>query len=315
MFSYLSDSAFGLGDQARGLLPGVDCPDHANFLPLTIFDQGSEKNIKERPNALCVFEHNAGIPIRRHRMEESTERANGGLADNILIVRTIITEYNYDYIFDFVFHANGILEARVYATGYIMGQWYYSGEDPFGFKVFPNLIGSIHHHLFNFKVDMDIGGTSNRYDTLDFTVNDEEWPWLSVLKPSSNASSSEGKIQQLSFTRTPKRTEKEAVYHYNFDRPKYHIFYNDQKKNDFGTHRAYRLDAVGFSKQILPSGHPAVRSRKWVENQLAVTLRKENETRSSSIFSMYDGDDPTVDFGKYIDDNDAIEDEVSVLRD
>ena len=41
-------------------------------------------------------------------------------------------------------------------------------------------------------------------------------------------------------------------------------------------------------------------------------MRKEEEARSSSIFSMYDADDPVVNFDDYIKDNDSIIDKVSL---
>ncbi|KAL8585057.1 hypothetical protein ACOMHN_013074 [Nucella lapillus] len=311
MFSHLSDSAFGLGDNAKPLVPGVDCPDHARFLPTWIFsDSGGSSRAKELTNAVCVFEHNSGVPLRRHSSPTTGDQQHyGGVVDHCLVVRAIIVEFNYDYILDFVFHNNGALETRVYATGYIMPQWFYYAEDPFGFQVKENVVGSVHHHLFHFKVDLDIGGVSNRYETLDFDIDDRDWPWLSSLKTSatsSSSSSSSRSFQQISFKHHVRQTEKDAVYHYNFDQPKYHIFYNDKKKNKLGNVRAYRLVGRGFSKQLLPSGHPAVRSRRWADYCMAVTTRKDREMKSSSIFSMYDAVDPVVDFQEFLDDDDSI---------
>ena len=42
-----------------------------------------------------------------------------------------------------------------------MSQWFHYGEDPFGFKVHETAVGSIHHHLFHLKLDLDIGGRNN----------------------------------------------------------------------------------------------------------------------------------------------------------
>ncbi|XP_076444192.1 putative amine oxidase [copper-containing] isoform X2 [Babylonia areolata] len=327
MLSHLSDSAFGLGNNAKPLVPGVDCPEHAQFFSTWIFSHTESSSYsKEATNSICVFEHNSGVPLRRHSSGAQQGREGpyyGGLVDHVLIVRAIIVEYNYDYVFDFVFHANGALETKVYATGYIMAQWFHYGEDPFGFQVQQGVVGSVHHHLFHFKVDMDVGGASNRYETLDLAVDDRDWPWLSALKPSatssspssssssssssySESSSSARSFQQISFKHHVRKTEKDALYHYNFDRPKYHVFYNNEKKNKFGNVRAYRLEARGFSKQLLPSAHPALRSRKWADHCMAVTEHKDKEMKSSSIFSMYDADDPVVDFDDFIADDDSI---------
>ena len=68
----------------------------------------------------------------------------------------------------------GAIEARAISTGYILSTFYRPEEAPYGFRLDENINGNIHHHMFHFKADLDIGGTSNRYETLDMseeTVN------------------------------------------------------------------------------------------------------------------------------------------------
>ena len=68
MFAHLSDSAFGLGDNTMRLVPGVDCPEHAAFLSTWVYKgRANPPRVEELPNTLCVFEHDAEVPIRRHR--------------------------------------------------------------------------------------------------------------------------------------------------------------------------------------------------------------------------------------------------------
>ncbi|GFS11561.1 amine oxidase [Elysia marginata] len=161
-YAHLSDSAFGLGDKAYGLVPGVDCPDHATFLSVPVYNKTKNGPITH-PNTFCVFEHNNGVPLRRHRSDDAANGRNyGGLVDRVLIVRTVLVEYNYDYIFDIVFHLNGAVEVTSHATGYVMSQHYSTAEKPFGFRIHEDAVGSIHHHLMNFKIDLDILGTENR---------------------------------------------------------------------------------------------------------------------------------------------------------
>ena len=61
-------------------------------------------------------------------------RKYGGLVDRVLIYRSVITEFNYDYIFDMIFHQNGAMEMKTYATGYLLTQAYFNTEKPFGFR-------------------------------------------------------------------------------------------------------------------------------------------------------------------------------------
>ncbi|CAG5126831.1 unnamed protein product, partial [Candidula unifasciata] len=303
-YSHLSDSAFGLGNKASGLVPGVDCPEHATFLPQTIYKM-EQNGPKILPNAFCLFEHNTGVPLRRHKSSDRDNGRNyGGLVDRVLILRTIIVEYNYDYIFDLIFHQNGATEIKTYATGYILAQKFHSGETPFGFRIHENIVGSIHHHLLNYKIDLDIQGQSNRYATLNFLTDERPWPWYK---------NGEQSFHQISFQHQVKRSEQEAVLRYNFSTPKYHIVYNEKERNKFGNHRAYRIATTGFTKQILPDDSPVLNSRRWSQYQMSVSRRKDKEESSSSIFSMFDGENPVVDIDRYLQDNEDIIDQDLVL--
>ncbi|GFN80624.1 amine oxidase [Plakobranchus ocellatus] len=275
-YAHLSDSAFGLGDKAYGLMPGVDCPEHATFLPVTVYNQ-TRNGPKVHPNAFCIFEHNNGVPLRRHRSDDPANGRNfGGLVDRVLIVRTVLVEYNYDYIFDIVFHLNGAIEITSHATGYVMSQHYRTAEKPFGF----------------------------RYKTLDFITDKRRWPWLH---------DGQRELEQIAFSENLKQTENEALLHYNFSQPKYHLVFNNAQRNKFGHHRAYRILSNGFSSQILPDDSVVLKSRAWSKYQMMVTERKEKEETSSSIFSMFDGASPHVNIEKYLSDNGSIVDKDLVL--
>lgn len=58
--------------------------------------------------AMCVFEQNTGVPLRRHLSYSRDQGAfYGGMSDSVLIFRSILTIVNYDYVMDFVFHQVG----------------------------------------------------------------------------------------------------------------------------------------------------------------------------------------------------------------
>ena len=58
---------------------------------------------------------------------------------------------------------------RTMTTGYILTTFHRPDEAPYGFRLDEHMDGNIHHHMFHFKADLDIGGTSNRYETLDIS--------------------------------------------------------------------------------------------------------------------------------------------------
>ena len=70
-----------------------------------------------------------------------------------------------------------------------------------------------------------------RYKTLDFTTDKRSWPWLH---------SGQTQLEQIAFRESLRQSELDAVLHYNFSQPKYHVVFNNDKRNKFGHHRAYR---------------------------------------------------------------------------
>ena len=304
MFANVIDSIALMGAQAKGMVPGMDCPAHATFIPAFHVVESSE-DLAFINNALCIFEQDTGMPIRRHNgFDFSQGMFYEGSPNTVLILRTMITVANYDYIMDFVFYQNGVLETKVISTGYILATPFSNEEKPFGAQVHRYISGNIHHHMFHFKSDLDINGMNNRYDTLDLTTT--QTPNNFNVNP--NAKQTQARFDYLS-----KSTEKAAAYKYNFDTPKYHIFYSNSTRNEFGNPKAYRVAMRGMSKQILPEGvgmEPAV---SWMRYQMAVTKRKEDERASSSVYAAFDARNPVVNFQSFIDDNESLVDEVSIV--
>ena len=243
-YSDIIDSISMLGLRSRTLVSGADCPAHATYLSATFWaDSSDEASVTDR--AFCVFEHNTETPLRRHHTRTIYEgnKFYEGMQDVVFIVRTIMTVANYDYILDFIFHQNGAIEVKIISTGYILTSFSMPQESNYGFRLRDTIIGNIHHHIFHLKVDMDIKGTSNRYETLDI-VPDEVDNSLWASTPNAH-------YHQTSLEKTLVRSEKDATLKYNFETPKYLTFYNDENRSSYGVPRAYRLLMRGMSKQVI----------------------------------------------------------------
>ena len=63
---------------------------------------------------------------------------------------------------------------------------------------------------------------------------------------------------------------------------------------------------------MITKGEGQERAVPWARYQMAVTKHKETERRSSSVFAIWDGAEPVVNFQSFIDDNESIEDVVSM---
>ncbi|XP_069138608.1 putative amine oxidase [copper-containing] [Argopecten irradians] len=294
------DSCTLLGIQDKGLVPGVDCPLHATFMDTSFVLESSKEPVTFK-NSFCLFEQNTGYPLRRHQAYAAGYGGfYEGMPNAVLTLRTVFSVVNYDYVIDFFFYQNGVIEVRSMSTGYIFPNFHTPEEDPYGARIHDELHGNLHTHLFNFKVDMDIKGTSNRFATWDIT---------STTTPNDYSAKQNARYHMTKFTREVKATERDGAYKFNFETPKYLLFYNEQEKNAFGNPKAYRLVNKGMVKQLFSQGEGNEPAASWSRYQVAVTKYKESERRSSSGYAYSDSSDPVVQFQSFIDDDESIQDE------
>lgn len=282
---------------SRALVRGGDCPDSATLIPYSVWNQNGEEP-GQYDSGFCMFEHNNNYPLRRHLTYPRPYGFYGGMLDSVLTLRSIIVVANYDYVVDFIFHQNGALEVRLMSTGYIQGNFYREIERKYGVRLEETLTGNLHHHIFHIKADLDVSGTSNRYETLNIVPEDTKLSWDSSRN-----------FSQAMFVPDLKRTELEALYKYDINKPKYHIVHNNDVKNKWGERKAYSIHLSGMSRTLMPEGlynEPVI---SWARNQMAVTQRKESEFLSSSNYGMYDTLNPVVDFSKFYEDNETIVDQ------
>lgn len=152
------DSSIGIGRFAHELTRGVDCPYEATYLDTYRYID-APKPMRYR-NSICVFEHNMGQPLRRH-FADFFHNSYGGMVNSALVFRTITAIGNYDYMWDFIFYQSGSVEAKVHATGYISSSYMVDGSQKYGHQVADKVLGNIHTHFINFKVDLDVAGECN----------------------------------------------------------------------------------------------------------------------------------------------------------
>lgn len=149
------DTSIGIGRFAHELVRGVDCPYEATYIDTYRYIDVPHP-IRFR-NSICVFEHNMGQPLRRH-FSDFYHHSYGGMVNSALVFRTITAIGNYDYMWDFIFYQSGSVEAKVHATGYISSSYLVDGNLKHGHQVADKVLGNIHTHFINFKVDMDVSG-------------------------------------------------------------------------------------------------------------------------------------------------------------
>ncbi|XP_036123699.1 retina-specific copper amine oxidase isoform X2 [Molossus molossus] len=259
MTRYL-DSSYGLGRNSRGLVRGVDCPYQSTMVDIHVLvGQGA---VQLLPGAVCIFEEAQGLPLRRH-YNHLQSHFYGGLAGSALVVRSVSSVGNYDYIWDFVFYPNGVLEGRVHATGFVNTAFLSGGEESllFGNRVGERVLGTVHTHAFHFKLDLDVAGLKNWVVAEDVVFKPVAAPW-----------SPEHQLQRPQLIRQVLEREDLTAFPLGNPLPRY-LYLAGNQTNAWGHQRGY---------------------------QLAVTRRKEEESQSSSIYYQNDIWTPTIAFADFI---------------
>jgi len=289
------DSFLFIGVYTTELIPGIDCPEHATMIDSVQYRYGQVNVYK---NAHCIFEHDNSIPLRRHR-DDMNFMFHQGMRDNVLIFRTVPTVYNYDYVVDIQLHQGGQIKTTAALNGYTINYIYLGPEsDPYGYELEKNSMASIHNHLVNFKVDLDIKGTSNRFQTLDVSL--EEIP-----DPTYEGET----LFNRRFERSLKETEEEAAIRLGGEWPRYLIMYNENERNKFENPRGYRILPVEWSKMLLPDNYRGTRNRGFAKYQVAVTKLEDGREQSSNVYATASMEETPTSLDDLIADNENIVDE------
>ncbi|XP_032841872.1 membrane primary amine oxidase-like isoform X1 [Tyto alba] len=280
------DGSFGIGRFAYELVRGLDCPYTATYVDRHYLVESDTP--KTNQNSLCIFEHDAALPLRRH-FSDSHSSYYGGLRKRTLVIRAVSTLINYDYIWDFMFHSSGAVEVRVHATGYISSSFLHGRGTDYGNRVGPHTLGTMHLHHIHYKVDLDVDGQLNSLETQDMEYRLVTEPWN---MPNT--------IERPYLRRERLESEDEAAFPLNDPMPRYLSFVSPNS-NKWGHPRSYRIQITSFAGKHLPTTSPMERSISWGRYQLAVTRRKEEEPTSTSVYNQNDPWTPTVAFADFID--------------
>lgn len=302
--AYLDSGDYGMGTLTSPLVRGKDVPSNAVLLNQTIPDYTGAP--MEIPRAIAIFERYAGPEYKHQEMNQpnvSTERRE-------LVVRWISTVGNYDYIFDWVFHENGTIGIDAGATGIeavkgvtakTMHDASAKEDTKYGTLIDHNIVGTTHQHIYNFRLDMDVDGTSNSLVAMDPEVkpNTAGGPRTSTLQ-----------INQYNID-----TEQQAAQ--KFDPGTIRLLSNTSKENRMGNPVSY---------QIIPYAggtHPVATGAKfapdeWIyhrlsfmDKQLWVTRYHPNEMYPEGKFPNRSSQDQGL--GQFSKDNESLDKQDNVV--
>ncbi|KFA62426.1 hypothetical protein S40285_06085 [Stachybotrys chlorohalonatus IBT 40285] len=277
------DSYYGLGSTASTLVSGWDCPASATYLDTVVHENSFSTPHK---NSICIFEQDPGYPISRHTTSNYVT-----VTKNVqLVVRWIATVGNYDYMFDYVFSLDGMVEVKVRASGYIQGA-YYANNEEYGYRIHDALSGSMHDHVINFKLDLDVNGTANSLERVEFVPHTGTYSWSSEPRNTM-------KIQ-----RSWVSNEDEAKLNWAPNSASSYVVLNKDAVNLYGEYRGYKI-APNLGTPVyltVQNSTNAQRAVNFATHNLFATRQKDTEPKSVAAWNNQDLSDPLVDFNEFFD--------------
>ncbi|KAH9906005.1 copper amine oxidase [Xylariomycetidae sp. FL2044] len=159
---YSRKSVFDVGDVGAGMAAnnlslGCDCLGLIKYFSFTLSD--SNGNIIEKPNAICMHEIDDGIGWKH---TDSATKTVSVVRSRVLVLQTIITVANYEYIFMWNFDQAAALHYKIQATGILSTCPISLGTTvPYGTNVNQGVMAPYHQHVFSLRIDPTLDGDKN----------------------------------------------------------------------------------------------------------------------------------------------------------
>lgn len=295
------DTLDNMGFHMRNLVPGYDCPAYATYLSASYHNGGASLT---RKNSICVFEYTADHALRRHTSDEHVSISR----NTYLVVRSVSTMGNYDFTIEYIFYLDGTIEVKLRASGFIWAAFHTptlesAKRNEYGYRVHEALATSMHDHVLNFKADLDVAGTSNTFVRVGIEPATVEYPWDEEITTPRNT-----------MHLVERAVEKEAGINWPAKSGEMYVVINDNSTNSWGEKRGYRITpgtGMGTPIHLSILNSTALRkSAEWAYKDLWLVKQKDTEPRSAEPLNYYVPQDPLVDFGKFVDDEDVVDEDL-----
>ncbi|WP_170984612.1 hypothetical protein [Rhodoligotrophos defluvii] len=280
--NYLDAGELGLGYLVSTLAEGRDCPAQSYYLDMLMpSDRGG---MFKADRALCIFERATGNPAWRHYDVTTGETA--ARPDVELVVRTIPTIGNYDYVIDYVFSSRGTVTVRAGATGIDavktvgaknLASPEAAADTRYGALVAPETVAPYHDHYFAFRLDLDIDGPENSFITERFVPE---------KAPPASLRTSLWRLQPEVM-----RTEGPVTGSHHGAGEIWRVI-NPNRRTGLGYHPGYEImPEHGTATSLLDPRDPAQRRAAFSKATLWVTRAKPDELYPAGDFPVASLDD------------------------
>ncbi|KAF2711489.1 hypothetical protein K504DRAFT_427950 [Pleomassaria siparia CBS 279.74] len=256
-------SAFDLGDVGAGITAnnlklGCDCLGSIYYLDAVLSDD--KGGVLPMPNVVCIHEQDGGIGWKHTNYR--TGRA-AVVRSRELVLQSIITVSNYEYILAFIFNQAGEIGYEIRATGILSTQPIDEGiEVPFGTVVHPGVLAVHHQHIFSLRVDPYLDGGDNRL------VYDE-----AHAMPRSNFNP-----HGTGYTVKETVVEKSGGYDIDYDNNRTFKIQNNSVRNPVnGKPVAYKIQAPAFQKILSDKDSFNYKRAEFSDHNIYVVKYKDGE--------------------------------------
>ena len=249
-----------LGDCVNSLTLGCDCVGEIHYLDhFCVKPDGTARKVER---AICIHEEDYGILWKHHNGHaKSTEVRRS----RRLVVSTFHTVGNYEYGFYWYFYLDGTIEVEIKLTGIVGVSAIEKGSErpEFAPLIAENIASPIHQHLFCFRLDFELDGSTNSV----VEVNTEAEP-INSANPDGTA-----------FAARETLLVDEATAKRNADPSKARSWkiVNHQRKNKLGKSVAYRLSPQAVPTLFANENSQVVKRAGFAKHNLWVTPYDENE--------------------------------------
>ncbi len=197
----------------------------------------------------------------------------------------------------------------VHATGYIQAGSYPTNaaqrdiEAQFSVPVEEHVMGTLHDHFYNYKVDLDVLGTANSVKRVSVAAKQYNLPYL---YPSQTV------LKYVNYT--PVTSEGNlSLYEADLKDPAWYTFSNPaaaQPNNKQGMPRSWRIHMPGTNVQQA-SGATWAPSLQYMKYNVAVLQRKEDEQFSGyGLYDMQAPGEPLRQFDDYINGESLVQEDL-----
>ncbi|XP_020596373.1 primary amine oxidase-like isoform X2 [Phalaenopsis equestris] len=282
--TFFDNGEYGFGPLSSSLVPMIDCPSNAEYMD-GYYANGDGYPVLI-PKVFCIFERYAGDISWRHTEMMLPEKVTEAREEVSLVVRSVATSGNYDYVLDWEFKTSGTIKVWVGFTGMMevrATNYTHANQirgEQHGELVAPNTIGVYHDHYISYHLDLDVAGTANSFVKANLktvTVNGGDAPrksYWTVVKETVT-------------------TEADGRVNFNTAPPAELFVVNQDVKTKLGNMVGYRLisSSAAATSLLIDDDYPQIRAG-YTKKQLWVTPYNKKDKWVSGLYAdQSSGDD------------------------